>query len=262
MTRPPALHSAVMPTSRAVYWTPVSSSYHFLGSMLSAASARYPLFVAQRVFAQLAASRAADEGKFEAGILRGALCECPDSHQRYVTVDRTERVMRIAQAADPLAAATHLARALRERVTARPEGWVGWYRQQSAVGPRLEEADEIVDAELGAPIWHALLVATGDGAGDGAFFAVDRHAPSSFEVPFFELIDAPVLRAHGSDVTVVDWERYTPSHPVQPLPAEACRHLLDEGSGEPASAIAAVIQPLRRWFGDARSTPRGGRDAR
>jgi hypothetical protein len=251
-----------MPTERAIYWTPVSSSYHFLGSLLSAASARYPLFVAQRVFAQLAASRAADEGKFEAGLLRGALCECPDTRQRYVTVERTERVMKIAQTADPLAAAAHLARALRERVAARPEGWVGWYRQQPEVGPQLATEDEMVDLELGAPLWHALLVATADGAGDGAFFAEDRQGQSSFEVPFFELLDAPVLRAHGAVVTVVDWEqRYTPSRPVEPLPAEACRHLLDD-SGKTPSGIAAVIQPLRRWFGDSRSTTRGGRDAR
>jgi hypothetical protein len=220
--------SMPLPLDRAVLWYPERAG------TADPLGGRYPLFVTQRLLADVVSAATAPQGAF--GFLIGEPCFDPARRLRFVVAShhlRLQQPFRGDQTAAPVQAGWS---AVRAEIGRTGGVVVGWYHSHEQGGVQPSGGDVATHRRHFDDPWQVMLiVSAAGGVGRGLWYRpglMDRRP-----LPFYELLDAPPA-AGGARVSRMTWSGYVPADPavvVEPAAVTA--------GAQPSQLFAHFIHP-------------------
>jgi hypothetical protein len=199
-----------------ISWIPASDSYSIVAGLLRSGSA-LPLHAAQSAIVDLEARLATDPAQVSFGLLVGAWCITPDTHEEYLLVDEVIPGRGELSSSDPVAELAAQLRALAAASTSRKRLVLGWYLGGMDDDLQLDADTQRLHTSLFPEPWQVLLLRNAPSSVQrGGFFRYARMSDRFYSVPFFELLPEG-QRSPGDPRTAVRWSNYRAGTTVQPL---------------------------------------------
>lgn len=191
-----------------VYWQPRDDAYFRLAAMLRTSREAAPLYVVQRVIADVEAHCHGSSSPLVYGLLIGERCVEPKTNREYVLIDGALHAPPYASTGDPAAVIAPNLDALAAEAARHGKTPLGWYRGGTTAVAAKARAEVAFHRRHFTEAWQALLVIDGGGVSRGTFLRIEPGDGRAYAAPFHELLPKGTKAIGGRLRTAVGWENY------------------------------------------------------